>query len=106
MDSVFAPTWALVHHAGTFTNVHQDAGGYSVAGQVLGDSNDPQPKVWAIMSFKDPITAYQKCTELAEKIAEICHYDNEKQGRTWRWESSAWKDCQVELIYLRPGDML
>ncbi|KAJ3780290.1 hypothetical protein GGU10DRAFT_337289 [Lentinula aff. detonsa] len=72
IDTLFAPTWALLHHAGTYTNVHQDAGGYSVAGQVFGDFNDPQPKMWAIMTLKNPVAASQTPEKVAEQMASIC----------------------------------
>ncbi|KAJ3741827.1 hypothetical protein DFH05DRAFT_1461915 [Lentinula detonsa] len=74
IDTLFAPMWALLHHAGTYTNVHQDAGGYSVAGQVLGDRNNPQPKMWAIMTLKNPVAASQMPEKVAKQMASISQY--------------------------------
>jgi hypothetical protein len=106
LDSVLAPTWALMHHAGTFTNVHQDAEGFSVAGQVFGDPADPQPKIWAIMRFRDLSALCHAHEQLAQKMAAVCHYQNVKQEATWHWDDHVWQDCEVDLIYLSPGDML
>ncbi|KAJ3750353.1 hypothetical protein DFH05DRAFT_1455388 [Lentinula detonsa] len=54
-----------------------------VAGQVLGDRNDPQPKMWAIMTLKNPVAASQTPEKVADTI---------------------WQDCEIELMYLCPGD--
>ncbi|KAJ3792880.1 hypothetical protein GGU11DRAFT_760388 [Lentinula aff. detonsa] len=102
--TLFAPTWALLHHAGTYTNVHQDAGGYSVAGQVLGDCNDPQPKMWAIMTLKNPVAASQMPEKVAERMASICQFENQNNESNMHWDSMIWQDCEIELMYLRPGD--
>ncbi|KIK60646.1 hypothetical protein GYMLUDRAFT_244219 [Collybiopsis luxurians FD-317 M1] len=104
-DSLFASTWGLLHHAGTFTNVHQDAEGYSIAGQVLGDCDDPQPKIWAIMTFKDPSVALQAPAVIADRMQSICNYINIRNGSGWKWDGQVWEGCQVELMYLCPGDM-
>ncbi|KIK50040.1 hypothetical protein GYMLUDRAFT_253326 [Collybiopsis luxurians FD-317 M1] len=104
-DSLFASTWGLLHHAGTFTNVHQDAEGYSIAGQVLGDRDDPQPKIWAIMTFKDPSVALQAPAVVADRMQSICNYINIRNGSGWKWDGQVWEGCQVELMYLCPGDM-
>jgi hypothetical protein len=109
MDSLFAPTWALLHHAGAFTNVHQDAEGFSVAGQVLGDRDDPQPKMWGIMSFKDPSVAAQSHEKIAQRISELCEYRNLAQENDQTggcWDDEIWKECEVDIVYLRPGDIL
>ncbi|KAJ3978513.1 hypothetical protein F5890DRAFT_1479295, partial [Lentinula detonsa] len=104
IDTLFAPTWALLHHAGTYTNVHQDAGGYSVAGQVFGDLNDPQPKMWAIMTLKNPVAASQTPEKVAERMASICRFENQNNESNMHWDSTIWQDCEIELMYLRPGD--
>ena len=109
MDSLFAPTWALLHHAGTFTNVHQEAEGFSVAGQVLGDRDDPQPKMWGIMSFKDPSVLGQTHEKVAQQISALCLYRNDEDkndNSKWHWDDSIWRDCELDIMYLRPGDML
>ncbi|KAJ3791949.1 hypothetical protein GGU11DRAFT_750805 [Lentinula aff. detonsa] len=104
IDTLFAPTWALLHHAGAYTNVHQDAGGYSVAGQVLGDRNDPQPKMWAIMTLKNPVAASQTPEKVAEQMASICQFENQNNESNMHWDSTIWQDCEIELMYLHPGD--
>ncbi|KIK52592.1 hypothetical protein GYMLUDRAFT_251084 [Collybiopsis luxurians FD-317 M1] len=104
-DSLFASTWGLLHHAGTFTNVHQDAEGYSIAGQVLRDCDDLQPKIWAIMTFKDPSVALQAPAAVADCMQSICNYINIRNGSGWKWDGQVWEGCQVKLMYLRPGDM-
>ncbi|KIK63410.1 hypothetical protein GYMLUDRAFT_241893 [Collybiopsis luxurians FD-317 M1] len=108
MDSLFAPTWALLHHAGAFTNVHQDAEGFSVAGQVLGDRDNPQPKMWGIMSFKDPSVAAQSHEKIAQRISELCEYRNLAQENDQTggcWDDEIWKECEVDIVYLQPGDI-
>ncbi|KAJ3996999.1 hypothetical protein F5050DRAFT_1807255 [Lentinula boryana] len=108
LQHLLSPTWALLHHAGTFTNAHQDADGFSVAGQVLGDRDDPQPKMWALMSFKDPSVAAQAHEKIAQRISDLCIYQNdiaEDDENVRFWDDGIWQECEVEIIYLRPGDM-
>ncbi|KAJ3792486.1 hypothetical protein GGU11DRAFT_749978 [Lentinula aff. detonsa] len=108
LQHLLSPTWALLHHAGTFTNAHQDADGFCVAGQVLGDRDDPQPKMWALMSFKDPSVAAQAHDKIAQRISDLCIYQNDiaKDDENGRfWDDGIWQECEVEIIYLRPGDI-
>ncbi|KAJ3732017.1 hypothetical protein DFJ43DRAFT_1039746 [Lentinula guzmanii] len=63
LQHLLSPTWAC------FTM--QDADGFSVAGQVLGDRNDPQPKMWALISFKDPSVAAQAHEKITQTILDL-----------------------------------
>lgn len=100
IETLLSPTWALLHHAGTFTNVHQDAEGYGVAGQVLGDRDDPQPKMWAVMTFRDTSVTAGDRKLVADRLSEICAYDGKD------FDKKMWTDCEIEVLYLRPGDIL
>jgi hypothetical protein len=96
-------------------------------GQVAGDRNDPQPKFWAVLSLKDPSMAKLPLDKLAEKFQDVATMNASSNEAYHRWlqgfkkakkntkkiplyptqDPEAWSDVwNVEIIYLRPGDIL
>ncbi|KAF9062968.1 hypothetical protein BDP27DRAFT_1427359 [Rhodocollybia butyracea] len=71
LSNQLASKWGLLHMAGTFTYPHVDTAGYAVGGQVAGDRNDPQPKIWAVLSLKDPSMAKLPLEQLAEHFQDV-----------------------------------
>jgi len=127
LSNHLASKWGLLHMAGTFTYPHIDTAGYAVGGQVAGDRNDPQPKFWAVLSLKDPSMAKLPLNKLAEKFQDVTamvassteaynHWlrgfkkakKNTKKVPLYPTQGpDAWSDVwNVEIIYLRPGDIL
>lgn len=113
--------------AGTFTYPHVDTAGYAVGGQVAGDRNDPQPKFWAVLSFKDPSKAKLPLMELAKHFQAVSGIIASSLEEEEKWEKASlkakknkndiplypvqdpdkWSEVwNVEVIYLRPGDIL
>lgn len=113
--------------AGTFTYPHIDTAGYAVGGQVAGDRNDPQPKIWAVLSLKDPAMAKlppEKLTESFQDVSSMIASSTEEYNRWLKGFKKAknnrnkiplyptqgpgtWSEVwNVEIIYLRPGDIL
>ncbi|KAF9060346.1 hypothetical protein BDP27DRAFT_1370617 [Rhodocollybia butyracea] len=118
--------WGLLHMAGTFTYPHIDTAGYAVGGQVTGDRNDPQPKIWAGLSLKDPSMAKLPMEKLAEKFQDVTSMIASSAEEYHQWLKGfkkaknnakkvplfptqgpdTWSEVwNVELIYLRPGDI-
>ncbi|KIK54306.1 hypothetical protein GYMLUDRAFT_906448 [Collybiopsis luxurians FD-317 M1] len=108
-----ASMWALLHHAGIFTNVHQDSEGYNIAIQVAGNRSDPSPKIWGVLKFKDPEMPKKTQMEIAELVADVCSLqsssdvDEFNEHNLYRLEDPCWSEfCTVDLIYVLPGDLV
>ncbi|KAF9036538.1 hypothetical protein BDP27DRAFT_1374768 [Rhodocollybia butyracea] len=104
----------------------RNTAGYAVGGQVAGDRNDPQPKIWAVLSLKDPSMVKIPLEQLAEKFQDVTSMVASSTGQYNQWLKGVkkaqknikkvplfptqgpdtWSEVwNVELIYLRPGDI-
>ncbi|KAF9069577.1 hypothetical protein BDP27DRAFT_1363268 [Rhodocollybia butyracea] len=118
LSNHMASKWGLLHMA--------DTAGYAVGGQVAGDRNDPQPKFWAVLSFKDPSKAKLPPKELAKHFQAVSGVIASSLEEEEKWEKALlkakknknnlplylvqdldkWSEVwNVEVIYLRPGDI-
>ncbi|KAG2081945.1 uncharacterized protein F5147DRAFT_783481 [Suillus discolor] len=89
-DNFTAKGWALLHHAGFVTYPHHDA-----EGTLTWVRMEAGIKFWAIFSLRDGANNRIGLQDLSVKLADYARH------KTW-----IHKNCDAEVLTLRPGDML
>ncbi|KAE9383037.1 hypothetical protein BT96DRAFT_1009721 [Gymnopus androsaceus JB14] len=114
IENLLITSWGLIHHAGVYTNVHQDSEGCNTTIEVAGDRRNPVPKIWGILTFTDPSTPSKTRKDIFEMISRTCSLrsytddeDYKEPGGIWPLEDPQWSEiCKVELVYALPGDII